>query len=161
MFWQEYLCQDNTRDLLIAPIKSAAEEDAPNYRFLNTLERDKATHELLRLFYVAVTRAKSHLYLSASIAPKEKSVCPSANTLLAKIWETVKDSAEYDLQSEQRASTDSEQVLYRLPSEFLTFSTISLPGQHSANRPESVSPERYMQQTIGTLIHHYLAVLAD
>lgn len=53
--------------LLLAPISGVAGGEDAIYQFIRQLERRKATHELGRLFYVAATRAKSRLLLTATI----------------------------------------------------------------------------------------------
>ncbi|MDH5377327.1 MAG: hypothetical protein OEX00_03275, partial [Gammaproteobacteria bacterium] len=63
--WQEITHQDGT-SLAIAPIKTVGGKDA-HYELLSHIDKRKQGYELTRLLYVAVTRAKIRLYLSASV----------------------------------------------------------------------------------------------
>lgn len=49
--------------LLVSPIKAAHEDHCLVYDYLGKLDQQKSRYELQRLLYVAVTRAKSRLYL--------------------------------------------------------------------------------------------------
>jgi ATP-dependent helicase/nuclease subunit A len=53
---------DGSGNLILAPIQSLSEKSDSIYAYLRTLERRKASHEAMRLWYVAATRAKKHLY---------------------------------------------------------------------------------------------------
>lgn len=53
---------DGTGNLILAPIQSVGAKSDSIYAYLSTLERRKAKHEAMRLWYVAATRAKKHLY---------------------------------------------------------------------------------------------------
>ncbi|MBV1880475.1 MAG: UvrD-helicase domain-containing protein [Pseudomonadales bacterium] len=53
--------------LLLSPIKQAGGEDEPIYQYIRHLESEKAKWELVRLFYVAATRAKKRLGLFTTV----------------------------------------------------------------------------------------------
>lgn len=53
---------DGRGNLILAPIQSVGAKSDSIYNYLSTLERRKAEHEAMRLWYVAATRAKKHLY---------------------------------------------------------------------------------------------------
>ena len=53
---------DGSGNLILAPIQSVGAKSDSIYNYLSTLERRKAEHEAMRLWYVAATRAKKHLY---------------------------------------------------------------------------------------------------
>ncbi|MCF6178602.1 MAG: UvrD-helicase domain-containing protein, partial [Geopsychrobacter sp.] len=74
--------------LLLAPIaaQDGGDQD-PIYQFIGRLEREKQDLEAARLLYVAVTRAKQHLYLFAHAKENSKGeLNPAAGSLLAKLW---------------------------------------------------------------------------
>lgn len=50
--------------ILVSPLKSRHEETSVLYDYLSKLDKEKESYEQQRLLYVAVTRAKSRLYLS-------------------------------------------------------------------------------------------------
>ncbi|KTD32333.1 ATP-dependent DNA helicase [Legionella moravica] len=59
--------------LLVSPIKAAHQEHCPLYDYLNQLDEAKNQYEAQRVLYVAVTRAKSRLYLFDSSSKTSKS----------------------------------------------------------------------------------------
>lgn len=65
LLWQEETWQQQ-RYFLLAPIKSATENHDPIYAYLARQEQAKADEELVRLLYVAATRAKKQLHLLAN-----------------------------------------------------------------------------------------------
>lgn len=73
--------------LMVAGLRHArADDEDDTGRFLKTLEQERGRHESRRLLYVALTRARQHLYLSATVDTEKTDWAPSANTLLAGIW---------------------------------------------------------------------------
>ncbi len=54
--------KDGSGNLILAPIQSVGAKSDSIYDYLRILERRKAQHEAMRLWYVAATRAKKHLY---------------------------------------------------------------------------------------------------
>lgn len=89
--WFERPTAEGGSDLLLAPIteRGGAERD-PVYRFVRALESRKEQNELVRLLYVAVTRAERQLHLVARVAPNEKDPGslkdPVAGSLLSLLW---------------------------------------------------------------------------
>jgi len=70
--YEQYQLADNNNHLLISPIKHSWDKVTPPlYKAIQMVEKRRQQYELQRLLYVAVTRAKSKLYLSA---------CPKVNT---------------------------------------------------------------------------------
>ena len=53
---------DGRGNLILAPIQSVGAKSDSIYAYLRTLEQRKAQHEAMRLWYVAATRAKKHVY---------------------------------------------------------------------------------------------------
>lgn len=76
---------------LLAPKKALGEDFDPMYTFIQTVEKIKAAHELSRLFYVAVTRAKKALFLYFRETFKDEK--PASNSFLAQIFPRLKESA--------------------------------------------------------------------
>jgi ATP-dependent exoDNAse (exonuclease V) beta subunit len=75
-------------DLIMAPVPAVGEDSKSGVgAYLKRLMARRAANEQTRLLYVAITRSKRSLYLSA--APKGKAdgtVVPRAGTLLAQLW---------------------------------------------------------------------------
>ena len=70
--WLKLPTQTQENLLLISPIKAAHQEHCALYDYLSDLDEEKSSYESQRLLYVAVTRAKSRLYLSDSSSKSSK-----------------------------------------------------------------------------------------
>ncbi len=66
LLWQYSLLPNEKPILLMAPNKGVEHQQSAKYEFLTKTKREQAQQELIRLFYVAATRAKEHLYLYSS-----------------------------------------------------------------------------------------------
>jgi ATP-dependent helicase/nuclease subunit A len=113
VLWQEVMV-DKHLHLIAAPLKSKAVNSknagASVYDFLKNLEKQRAENELVRLLYVAATRAHRQLHLIASMqANKEGEIKPTANSLLQTLWLAVE--AEFSHAKPQIASETSAQPL--------------------------------------------------
>lgn len=69
--------------LLLAPIAARGVEPDAIYRWLGTLEKERARFEKGRLLYVAATRAERELHLFGAVKPDGK---PQADTSLSELW---------------------------------------------------------------------------
>lgn len=78
---------DNGRLTVVAPRGARGREDADGdkYDFLQLREKRRGSSETLRLLYVAVTRARRRLVLSATVGRLKKDGDPSAGSLLAAL----------------------------------------------------------------------------
>jgi ATP-dependent exoDNAse (exonuclease V) beta subunit len=85
--WQEH----SEVGLLLAPIAARASGDNdPIYDLLGQIEQQKGEHEVARLLYVAVTRAKRKLYLLGHAElNKDEEPQPAKGSLLEKLWPAV------------------------------------------------------------------------
>jgi ATP-dependent exoDNAse (exonuclease V) beta subunit len=93
VLWQEVMV-DNHLHLIAAPLKSKAVNSknagASVYDFLKDLEKQRAENELVRLLYVAATRAHRQLHLIASMQMnKDGKIKPTASSLLQALWPAV------------------------------------------------------------------------
>ncbi len=77
--------------LLLAPINQTGAKGEPIYEYLRALEGERAAFENTRLLYVAATRARRHLHLSAVVGRDDKGGVrtPAARSLLACLWPVV------------------------------------------------------------------------
>ena len=66
--FDERLSFSGSRLLLLAAKSETGGDDDPHYKYLAHLEHQKTRHEKARLLYVALTRAKKRLHLSANLA---------------------------------------------------------------------------------------------
>ncbi|PHQ79251.1 MAG: ATP-dependent helicase, partial [Coxiella sp. (in: Bacteria)] len=67
MLWLERPNRAGSIDLILAPIKQATKDKDAIYHYVQRIEKKKLDHELTRLLYVAATRAKKSLHLTACI----------------------------------------------------------------------------------------------
>ncbi|MDP3088127.1 MAG: UvrD-helicase domain-containing protein [Methylotenera sp.] len=113
VLWQEVMV-DSHPHLIAAPLKSKVANknstSADVYDFLKNIEKERAENELVRLLYVAATRAHRQLHLIASVqANKDGEIKPTANSLLQTLWPAVE--AEFTQALAHKAHAMSLQLL--------------------------------------------------
>lgn len=146
VLWQEVMV-DNHLHLIVAPLKSKAvakkNTGADVYDFLKNLEKTRADNELVRLLYVAATRAHRQLHLIASLqANKNGEVKPTANSLLQALWSAVEVDFAQATPVMQHVNvqagldiTKFKSQLQRLPSEhFVQISNPNFIGDNILDR---------------------------
>lgn len=96
--WFEYQSFDAQHRLLLAPVPETnadTRKHAPILRLVQRQQKLKADNELLRLLYVAATRARSQLHLFGNTSTKEGVLAvPPKNTLLFPLWSAVRNDFE-------------------------------------------------------------------
>ena len=110
---------------LIASISetgSQADDKDPLYRYLRRIDREKASLERVRLFYVAATRAKKRLHLLGQAkVNKNGDVAALRGTMLGDLWHALTDEERAGfVPAQASASTGAHSVaaavmLRRLP----------------------------------------------
>jgi ATP-dependent helicase/nuclease subunit A len=92
--WLDLPRREGESDLVMAPVPAIGDDAGGSVGvYLKRLMAKRAANEQTRLLYVATTRAKKTLYLSA--APKAKqdgTVIPRTGTLLACLWPALGDA---------------------------------------------------------------------
>lgn len=179
VLWQEVMVENHLH-LIVAPLKSKATAKNNNgadvYDFLKNLEKMRAENELVRLLYVAATRAHRQLHLIASMqANPEGEIKPTANSLLQALWPAVEvdlKQASPIIQSAALSMLDITQFkpqLQRLPSEhFVSVShakeklNLQLNEQFDSFEDFTSDSARAMnfQRHCGTLAHLYMELIA-
>ncbi|MBN1446668.1 MAG: UvrD-helicase domain-containing protein [Bacteroidetes bacterium] len=91
-------------DFIIAPMRERGAEHDPTYRYVRQVQAEKGRHEHLRLLYVASTRAKKRLVLTAPMRTEEKPEgpdlrTPSKNAFLGFLWPLFEDSIRVEWES--------------------------------------------------------------
>ncbi len=90
------------------------EQKEPIVSLIRNYHSERADNELLRLLYVATTRAKSRLHLFASSSTSEKAddvtveVKPASNSLLAKLWPAVEHEVNLALNAENNTKAGQQ-----------------------------------------------------
>ncbi len=130
LYWLPLSTDDNEEAVLMAPMDAPGRKNpSPLVKLIKKADKHRQTYEALRLMYVATTRAKSDLLISAVIQPnQEGDFKPAQGTLLETVWPTLHAYFSHRTVTEDTApSTDPEaasieaspdQHLYRLPRDF-------------------------------------------
>lgn len=93
--WCQHIDENNFMSLVMAPLGAHDEEDDTVYKYLKQEETFKTQLENTRVLYVAATRAIRTLHLTANLKPTKTSwEVPGKGTLLASIWDSVKEGVE-------------------------------------------------------------------
>lgn len=112
LVWQEIPSAKNKTELVLAPIKSAKKDSI--YDYIRYLEKEKSSHELNRLLYVATTRAKHELHLFFTLEIDEKNhdkiKDPKSGSLLSQLWPAICDDIKIDHDKPKVVSTTSENL---------------------------------------------------
>ncbi len=114
LYWLEKLDQNLQSQFILSPI-SAPNKGIDNQitKYIKSLKSEKSGYEDSRIFYVACTRSKKRLYLSANfefdelgdIKPAEKSA------LISKVWTNIKDTIEVHNTDHQIKENPNKQSL--------------------------------------------------
>lgn len=89
LLWLERPRRQGANDLVLAPIGDRAGADKAMVDAVRGLERQKDAHEVVRLVYVAATRAKSRLHLFGHVGVKDGEPRVAAGSLLKVLWPVV------------------------------------------------------------------------
>lgn len=91
LMWQERLNQAGRLELVMAPMTAVGETKHPTYAHLQAEAAKKSQYEACRLLYVACTRARQQLHLSAHVKQDKANTVrlkhPPRSSLLNTIWQ--------------------------------------------------------------------------
>ena len=100
--------EDGTGDVLMAPLPGKGGEPGALLNFIRTRKRARTYAEIKRLFYVAITRARTSLHLLASPELSQKGeIITRAGTLLKAAWPAAQD---YAVIPEAAVPTETEEL---------------------------------------------------
>jgi len=169
LLWHEYIDPDHQQlhHTLLAPLHRP-ESCCPIYDFIYQKEQEKSQHELIRVLYVAATRAKHSLYLSASIQHTDKPISPDKQALLGLLWPThhalFLNTASIDHQdvsdrdNPQALLATSYNTIKRIPVSAIKPNQLTqlnyAIGEH--NTPELFDTTHSAEAAIGTMTHQVL-----
>lgn len=178
--WYERLTEDGETHLLMAPITASGKDKDPIYQHLVEQEKKKSAYENCRLLYVACTRAKKRLYLSALVStdakkPENKFQNTAKSSLMNAIWMPLQLRAQLhrddtlDLQqAESRDEIDVEQVpvrpISRLPKDWHlptlpeghTLDAFIPFYQHNNDNHIDLEIQDATTRIVGTLVHRVM-----
>ena len=163
LMWLERPNNLGHSDLILAPIKSAAEYQDPIYQYLRRIEKTKADNETARLLYVATTRAKQSIDFIASTRTDEKDpeiiAAPKKGSFLELLWHTTQlNFIEHEPMKEVEEKVKTLPQLKRVPSEFFEPKIITSVLK---TKPAEIKLEDKTARVIGTLIHEALEKLSQ
>ena len=140
-------------DLLLAPIKSAFEKnESQTYSYLKYLDKKQNHFEMMRLLYVAMSRAKKKIHLLGAVSEDEVA---ANNTLLSYIFPFFKDSMVLP------SRLDRQDLVVASPPEMKRYQ--GMPVIRSA--PQELGDELFSltnnldltyQGALGTTLHFFL-----
>ena len=87
--WLEQPTPLGVNRLILAPFKAASQHADPIYDYLKRIEKKKADNEIIRLLYVAATRAKKELHFLMKLNQKETDqslALPTQNSFARILW---------------------------------------------------------------------------
>ncbi len=103
--WAEVVDSHGVAHNLLAVSKQTGMDNDSIYQFISYLDQQKEKYERQRILYVAVTRAKSELYLFANACVDEKNTSkdetgniyfkrPTSNSFLGMLWDGIHQDLE-------------------------------------------------------------------
>ncbi len=158
-------------DLLMAVAPATDDKRArrePLSALIRSLQKTRSANERTRLIYVAATRARQTLHLSA--APdtrKDGGISPDPRSLLACLWPALCDSFASDTAAAPASGKPAPLLLRRLvpawsPPELPAApQLVHLPLARAALEVQEFSWVGETQRHIGTIVHAWLARAAD
>ncbi len=142
--------------LLLGPMEAPGKKDrktATIEGYLRDIAGDCSREELKRLFYVAATRARKRLYLSAAVPESRQ---PDANSMLRLLWDVPGMQQEFAPLAAQESETQTrdeikpELLLRRLPA---TFAAPEMPEPLQWSSPQrKSSDEEHRFEWVGDLL---------
>lgn len=182
LFWHERLNSYSEPQTLLSPLSPKIESEAdPVYAFLKEEGKQSRLLEDTRLLYVACTRAKARLYITAALTetPAAEIKPPANNTMLARIWDAIQEQIithvdpNVDMPSNDSVETGSNYVRFLTPEAIsglhgLVDSALVTETEKQKtvfdNSDINIFEDREVDNTaaaIGTLMHRILAVICD
>ncbi len=168
VFWMPY-----GKDLLLAPIEEKGGGNSPLYNFLSELDKEKDEHEMLRLLYVAATRARKQLHLFGKTKIKENEMIPESNSLLESLWPFIKlDWCQTNFTKSKLKKDDIETFqevinLKRIPNTFQlpeAFPSIGASLLGEIEEEKEYSPFLWAGNSarcLGNVLHRVLQTIAE
>lgn len=165
ILWMERPRLDHARDFLMASLQATGEKEDPIYQYIKGELNQKAKHEIARLLYVAVTRAKENCHLLFSMKDPEKN--PDEQSLLGQLWPAVKNKITWlenkntTYVTEKIETTRDE--LKRLSCDWQSpiQNITHLLSSEAHNDPKGFLLPDPNPSLIGTFIHQFLQKLAE
>ena len=143
----------SNKNILLAPIKSSYEDsESKTYLYLQYLQKQQTHFELMRVLYVAMSRAKDKIHLLGGVSKTGKAVSGSLLSFLSHYFQKSIDDIPI-----QDTSIPVEASLPKLQRN-KSLSTVSNRGggdiTQSKNLPSNVN--LIYQSALGSIVHYFL-----
>ena len=180
LMWHERLNALSERELVMAPLTAIGKNKHPTYLHLQAEAAKKSRYETCRLLYVACTRAKQQLHLSAHVKqdPSDSLRLKQApkSSLLNAIWEPIQTRIRRypPKEAEQSQNSNSNKAptlrpLHRLPRNWQAPELIEgpllapyvPPYEYSENNSEIQPWTDPTPRAIGSTVHRYLQQIGE
>ncbi|MCB1683446.1 MAG: UvrD-helicase domain-containing protein [Pseudomonadales bacterium] len=124
LHWLPFTAADGTERVLLAPLRNAEEKhNRPLVDLIRNEQNTRAAFEDNRLLYVATTRARERLVLTACLAENSRGeIRPDARSLLATLWPTTGAAFTAALAAGVTQQADTPAAVEELP-------PVALPDQ--------------------------------
>ena len=158
----EKIFAQQKKDFLLAPIKASHEEQDLIYDYLFSEEKQKNAAELIRLLYVACTRAKQSLHLLGTLIRDDSGELksPAPHSLLSHLW-SVMDIQPQQIVAHASAAQNmlairTQGLFKRLPADWQSIPRQFVTSSEIKSQVYSYHWELYPERILGTVIHRLL-----
>ena len=169
MLSEQLLRSSGKNHLLLAPL-AGVETDA-HYAYLSGQQKLRSKYEFQRLMYVACTRAKQHLYLTAELSPDKNGgryQPPSSDKPLHHLWSALENEFQSsDLNRAVLPSVEDNEVkLMYLADSFEILKNAPMSWQQNSDGVVDAGSVEYdwagdSARLVGQWLHNWLQVASD
>ena len=139
--------------ILLAPIKSSNEkEESKTYLYLKHLQKQQTYFEMMRLLYVAMSRAKEKLYLLGSVTKSGNVASNSFLSLLSQYYQQSIANIKSETSLPSKEPTPPKMVRYK------ELSVLSKRVINNKNQSKNIvkNIDLIYQSALGSIVHYYL-----
>ena len=139
--------------ILLAPIKSSKEkEESKTYLYLKHLQKQQTHFEMMRLLYVAMSRAKEKLYLLGSVTKSGNVASHSFLSLLGQYYQQSIANIKSETSFPSKEPTPPKMVRYK------ELSVLSKREINNKNQSKNIvkNIDLIYQSALGSIVHYYL-----
>jgi len=143
----------SNHNILLAPMKSAYDRDeSKTYLYLKYVEKQQSHFEMMRLLYVAMSRAKEKLHLLGSVNKSGKVPSNTLLYLLSHFYQESIDNLENFPEENSKQLVAPKMILYK------EFPSLSGRETQHINEPKNLprNIDLIYQSALGTIVHYYL-----
>ena len=139
--------------ILLAPIKSSNEkEESKTYLYLKHLQKQQTYFEMMRLLYVAMSRAKEKLYLLGSVTKSGNVASNSFLSLLSQYYQQSIANIKSETSLPSKEPIPPKMVRYK------ELSVLSKREINNKNQSKNIvkNIDLIYQSALGSIVHYYL-----